>query len=124
MEGAVDDIDRARLLASRSKESGAWLHALPISAMGLRLEDESFRIAVGLHLGTPLCCSHQCQHCGEEVDAMGRHGLSCRWSEGRHHRHAAMNNIIYRAMTAAGVPARLEPPGLLLSDGKRVGTFD
>ena len=64
------------------KESGVWLHALPISAMGLQLEDESLRSGVGLYLGIPLCCSHQCQHCGEEVDAMGRHGLSCRWSEG------------------------------------------
>ena len=40
VENAVDDIDRARLLASRSKESGAWLQALPISAMGLRLDGE------------------------------------------------------------------------------------
>ena len=55
MEGAVDDIDRAHLLASRLKESGAWLCALPILAMGLRLEDDSLRIAVGLHLhGSPL----------------------------------------------------------------------
>ena len=50
---------------------------------------------------------------------MGRHGLSCRRSEGRHHRHAAMNEIIHRALTSACVPARLEPPGLLRNDGKR-----
>ena len=118
-ESATDDIDRARLLASRSGESGAWLHALPISTMGLRLDDDSLRIAVGLRLGTPLCGSHQCHHCGEEVDVMGRHGLSCRWSKGRHHRHAALNDIIHRALTSAHVPARLEPQGMLRSDGKR-----
>ena len=33
--------------------------------------------------------------------------------------HAAINDIIHRALTSAGVPARLEPPGLLRSDGKR-----
>ena len=119
VENAVDDIDRARLLASRSKESGAWLQALPISAMGLRLDDEALRTAVGLRLGSPLCSPHQCQHCGEDVDVMGRHGLSCRWSEGRHHRHAALNDIIHRALQSARVPARLEPPGLLRRDGKR-----
>ena len=50
---------------------------------------------------------------------MGKHGLSCRWSEGRHYRHVAMNDIIHRALISAGVPARREPPGLLRSDGKR-----
>ena len=44
---------------------------------------------------------------------MGWHGLSCRWSEGRHQRLATMNNIICHALTSAGVP-----PGLLCSDGK------
>ena len=53
-----------------------------------------------------------------EVDGMGRDALSCHWSEGRHHRHAEMNAIIHRALTSAGVPARLEPSGLLCSDGK------
>ena len=62
MEGAVNGIDRARLLASGPKESGAWLQALPILAMGLRLDDDSFRIAVRLRLGTPLCGPHQCWH--------------------------------------------------------------
>ena len=119
LENASDELDRARLLASRSSEAGAWLHALPVSSLGLRLDDDSLRVAVGLRLGTPLCSPHQCQCCGEEVDVMGRHGLSCRRSEGRHHRHAAMNDIIHRALTSAHVPARLKPPGLMRSDGKR-----
>ena len=85
MEGAVDDIDRACLLASRSQESGARLHSLPISAMDLLLEDDSLKIAVGLHLGTPLCWSNQSQDCGKQMDATSRHGLSCGWSEGQEH---------------------------------------
>ena len=47
------------------------------------------------------------------------HGLSCRKSAGRHHRHSAVNDIIYRALVAAHVPSRLEPSGLFRSDGKR-----
>ena len=117
-ESAMDDIDGMRLLVSQFRASGAWLQALPISAMGLRLDNGSFRIAVGLRLGTQLCGCHQRHYCGEKVDVMGRHGLSCWQSEGRQHRLATMNNIVYRTLTSIHVPERLEPPGLLQSDGK------
>ena len=50
-------------------------------------------------------------------DVLGRHGLSCQRSEGRYHRHTATNSIIHCALTSVGVLARLEPPGLLCSDG-------
>ena len=74
---------------------------------------------MGLRLGLPLCQSHTCQHCGAEVSQFATHGLSCRKSAGRHHRHSAVNDIIYRALVAAHVPSRLEPSGLYRSDGKR-----
>ena len=83
------------------------------------MDDDSLRIAVGLRLGVPICGPHLCHHCGAEVDVMGRHALSCRKSEGRHHRHAVVNDIIHRTLASAHVPSRLEPPGLLRSDGKR-----
>ena len=83
------------------------------------MDDETVRVAVGLRLGTPLCQPHECSHCGSEVDPLGTHGLSCRWSEGRHPRHAAVNDIIHRTLTAANIPSRLEPSGLYRSDGKR-----
>ena len=75
------------------------------------------RIAVGLRLGVPVCGPHSCHRCGAEVDVLGHHVLSCRRSEGRHQRHAALNDIIHRTLTSAHVP--LEHPGLNRSDGKR-----
>ena len=119
LETAPDPRTRARLLASRVRESGAWLNVLPISSLGLRMDDSTIRVAVGLRLGAPLCRPHKCHHCGAEVDCLATHGLSCRWSEGRHHRHAAINDIVHRSLTSAKIPARLEPSGLLRSDGKR-----
>ena len=105
---------RARLLASSVRESGVWLNAQPISSLGLRMDNETIRIAVGLRLGTPLCRHHTCHHCGLEVNAMATHGLSC-W---RSHQHAALNDIIHRSLTSAKVPSRLEPTGLQRADGK------
>ena len=81
------------------------------------MEDQVVRMAVGLHLGLPLGCSHTCSSCGSEVDELGTHGLSCRFSKGRLSRHAAVNDIIRRALDS--VPSHLEPLGLYRSDGKR-----
>ena len=119
LESASDERSRAWLLASTCKESGAWLNALPLSQCGLRMDDETVHLAVGLRLGAPLCYPHQCRHCGYEVDELATHGISCRWSEGRHHRLAAINDIICQTLVAAKVPSRLEPNGLYRFDGKR-----
>ena len=90
INSAQDDADRARLLATATRESGIWLHALPNTSLGLRLDDAALRIAVGFRLDTAVCVAHQCQHCGEEVN-----------NQGRHHRHAAVNSIINRAFETA-----------------------
>ena len=117
--GAPDASSRVCLLATSSKESGAWLNALPISSLGLKMDNDTFRIAVGLRLGSSLCRTHTCCHCGAEVDSLATHGLSCRWIEGRHFRHAALNDIIHQALSSAKIPSRLEPSGVYRADGKR-----
>jgi len=108
---------QARLLAVSAPHGGDWLHALPISSCGLRLDDEAVRIAVGLRLGARLCEPHQCP-CGGSVDPEGTHGLACRRSAGRTSRHHALNDLVWRALGRANVPAVKEPVGLL-ADGKR-----
>ena len=118
MENAADERTKARLLVSMCKESGAWLNAFPISSCGLRMDNETTRVAIGLRLGAPLCQPLQCRHCGSAVDTLATHGLSYRWSEGRLPRHAAINDIIHRSLTSAKVPSRLEPNGLFRFDGK------
>ena len=81
---------RAHLLAAQKKESGAWLYApLPpsISSLGLHMEDTVITISVGIRLGSPLCSENICQHCGQDVDVSGTHGLSCWRSQGQIPRH-------------------------------------
>ena len=114
----ADQISRARLLAAARRESGLWLHALPSPALGTLLDPESFRIAVALRVGAVVCVQHVCK-CGKVMDAMGLHGLSCRYSAGRHPRHSAINDVIRRALQSAGIPSVLEPVGVDRGDGKR-----
>ena len=86
--------DILRLKAAATIHAGDWLHAPPITAVGLRLSDEDIRIAVGFRLGSRTCQPHSCL-CGSMVDAQGLHSLSCRKSAPRQIRHAQINNIIW-----------------------------
>ena len=60
IENVQDPASRARLLAASCQESGAWLNALPVSSLGLRMDDVLISIAVSQRLGTPLCHPHPC----------------------------------------------------------------
>ena len=74
---------------------------------------------MGLRLGVLLCQPHLCSRCGASVDELPTHGLSCPNSQGRHLRHAAINELIQRSLVTTGIPAQLEPSGVCRSDGKR-----
>ena len=90
LEASPDVLTKAQILASSTKEAGAWLHTIPLSSLDLCMDDDTMRIVVGLRLGAPLCRPHTCCHCGEKVGHLGVHGLSCRRSEGGH--HTALNS--------------------------------
>jgi len=110
--------DKAVFLAASAPHSGAWLSALPLASCGLRLDDEAVRVGIALRLGLPLCAAHDC-HCGGHVDIWGSHASVCKKAPGRIQRHFAVNDIIARAITSAGVPITKEPTGLARSNGKR-----
>ena len=109
--------EKAVLLAVSSKHSSEWLHSVPVSNLGLKLDDTSLKIAVGLRLSIPLCSPFRCV-CGDQVDSFARHGLHCRLSQGRPKRHAEANSIIHRALASCDFPAKLEPTSLC-KDQKR-----
>ena len=117
-ESYTDSLSLARLAAVSAPHSGDWLHALPITSCGLRLDDEAVRVSAGLRLGVNLCIQHTCP-CGATVDCTGIHGLSCRLAFGRQARHHLVNDMVWRAMNTAGMPSTKEPVGLLRDDGKR-----
>jgi len=74
-ETRTSPFQRACLLAAHTPHSGDWLLALPITACGLRLDDEAVSIAVALRLGSELGSPHSCR-CGSLVDATSTHGLA------------------------------------------------
>ena len=97
---------------------GDWLHAPPLTSIGLRLSDEAIRVATGYRLDTTICQPHTCV-CGAMVDARGLHGPACRKTAPRHVRHSQLNDVIWRAAKKTQTPANKEPVGLSRADGKR-----
>ena len=57
LESAPNDFTRARLLAASTKESGAWLNVMPVTALGLRMDDHTLSVAVGLKAGHCNLCT-------------------------------------------------------------------
>ena len=114
----TNQVSRARVLAASCKETGLWLHAIPIPALGTLFDPETLRIAVALRVGANVCEPHPCR-CGQNMDELGLHGLSCKFSAGRFPRHAALNDVMKRSLQRAGLPSVLEPLGMDRGDGKR-----
>ena len=68
--------------------------------------------AVGLRLDLNLCEPHICPF-RANIDACGLHSLSFKRSTGRSTRNQQLNNIIWRALKRAVIPATKEPAGIV-----------
>ena len=97
--------DKARLLAAREPQSGAWLNVAPITAIGLRLSDDANRISFGLRLDSNLCEPYVCSYT-KLVNAKGLNSFSCKKGSGKIARQSLLNDVILRAIQSAEVPAK------------------
>ena len=70
------------------------------------------RLSTSLSLAKRTCC-------GRRMDEKGVHGLPCKFSAGRHPQHAALNDVVKRALQKAGFPSTLKPNGMDRGDEKR-----
>ena len=120
LRATTSEIELARLKAVSAKHASDWLKAYPVTSLGLKLNNSSFRIACALRIGTPICLPHPCI-CGKStVDRFGRHGLSCNKAAiSRNARHNHANSLIQKALTTAEFAAIWEPKGLFATDKKR-----
>jgi len=119
VESAISDsCQKARFLAVAAPHSRDWLLAVPVTSCGLRSTDEAVCVAVALRLGCSVSDAHTCR-CGALVDAQGIHGLVCKQAPSKIATHQAVNDVIDRAITTAGVPVIKEPVGLARLDGKQ-----
>jgi len=108
VEASISDPRQmARFLAAVAAHSRDWLLALPVSSCGLRLADDAVRVAVALRLGVSICIAHTCRR-GAVADAHGLHSLVCKQAPSKTARHQAINDVVARAVTSAGIPVTKE----------------
>ena len=55
----------------------------------------------------------------EAVDNKGLHSLSCKVVASRSARHRGLNDVIWRALSAANIPVAKKPSGVVRSEVKR-----
>ena len=110
----VYDVVESQSSVARSLEYGLMSS---FSLCDLQMDDQSVRV------GAPLYYPCICRHCYVTIDEQATHGLGCRWSEGHHPRHAAINDIIFQSLASAKVPSQLEANGLYHSDSKRLNSI-
>ena len=82
-------------------------------AVGTLLDGDTLRITLSQPLGLRVCRPYKCR-CGATIDEFSSHDMSCRFSAGRHSRHAVINDVIQPVVNTAGFPSQLESMG----DGK------
>jgi len=104
-ETSSSPFQRASLLAARMTHSGDWLLSLPITACGLRLDDETVRISAALMLGSELGSPHSCRR-GSSVDARGTHGFVCKHAPSRVVRHHALSECVSCAFSVTGIAVK------------------
>ena len=76
-------------------------------------------MAGGLRLVVALCRPHNVISVALKWTILGLHTLSCRRSQGRHSKHAAVNDLLKRSRGLAMIPSVLEATDIARSDGRR-----
>ena len=96
---------KARLLSDSLPQSGAWLTAAPIAALGLHLQPIEIRSALKYCLGVPLYDSdRRCPYCKSAIlDIFGDDAVSCHGRGDIISRHDRVRDTTMTACSSANL---------------------
>jgi hypothetical protein len=113
----TDDLMKARIYASSEPESSKWLNALPSTSLGLRLDNEEFRVAACIRLGIPVAENYRCNGCDRVIqDHLSHHPLSCLSCPGKYQRHELIQDVLIKAFSSIGYGVNRQPTNLIPGD--------
>eukprot|EP00435_Cladocopium_sp_Y103_P062067 s521_g23.t1 len=112
--GAGKEAFRAHFQLLQQPGAGAWLHAVPSSALGLHVVTPLFRIMARLRLRLPVSDSNlACPLCDGTADRYGDHARVCPCGGDRVKRHNQLRNLLAARAKAAGLQPEIEKANLL-----------
>ena len=124
MSSASTPRDRARLLTCLLPNSGDWLSAVPLKALGLTLPAAEFRFAVWFRLGVPLLSSEStCPKFSRTLDTFGCHALACAADGDRISRNDRLRDVVFNSAAKAALSPVLEKANLTSSRSRPGDTY-
>ena len=123
LEGQTSTREKTTLLFLSLPQSGAWLTAAPIPALGLHLQPNEFRAALKYRLGVPLYDSdRRCPYCKSAIlDIFGDHAVSCHGRGDIISRHDRVRDTTMTACPSANLSPVCEQKHLLPENNSRPG---
>ena len=120
LECQTSTSEKARLLSLSLPQSGAWLTAAPIPALGLHLQSNEFRAALKYRLGVLLYDSDRRRpYCKSAIlDILGDHAVSCH-GRGDIISHDRVRDTITTACSSANFSPACEQKHLLQENTSR-----
>ena len=115
--------EKSRLHSLSLPQSGAWLSADPIPALGLHLSSNAFRVALKYRLGVKLYESERkCPFCKPgTLDVMGDHAVSCHGCADMISGHDRIRDKTISACSGALFAPICEQKSLLPDNNSRLG---
>lgn len=113
-------LDQARLRSVAGVGAGAWLGVIPSVGLNQVFDSRQFTTLVRWWLGMSVYDDvSACPSCGEALDRLGYHALTCRTGGSLGVRHNALREVVMHYCKLAGINATREAPGLLPNSSDR-----
>ena len=123
IENQTSEREKARLLSLSLPQSGAWLSAAPIPALGLHLLPNEFRAAVKYRLGAHIYKKERkflyCKTAS--LDTLGDHAVACHGLGDLISRHDRLRDKVFSACKAANLSPVCEQKNLIPETNSQPG---
>ena len=113
LTSASQPCQKALLLSTSIHRDGDWLNVVPLSALGLHLQDQEFHLCLKYWLGLQMFEEQQKYPVCLTPDKFGDHHVGCGGNANRIFQHNSLPDAAFSAAQSAALAPRREIPSLI-----------